>query len=99
VAVRQTASNFGLEVEPLAMDLRGSRGRAAGHGFARIKMLSFRECCHFERSEKPAFLLLPANSRFLVAALLGMTNYAMQITQWKNHAMKNYPSRKNYLLE
>jgi len=31
--------------------------------------------CHFERSEKPAFPALPANSRFLVAALFGMTSF------------------------
>jgi len=30
---------------------------------------------HFERSEESVFALLPADSRFLVAALLGMTSF------------------------
>jgi len=34
-----------------------------------------RRVCHFERSEKSAFPTRPANSRFLVAPLLGMTNF------------------------
>jgi hypothetical protein len=48
--------------------------------------------CHFERSEKSAFFRQPANSRFLVATLLGMTISKMTISKMKTRLTFPPPS-------
>jgi hypothetical protein len=44
------------------------------HGADGKTQIGINRVCHFEGSEKPAFVVALADNRFLVAALLGMTS-------------------------